>query len=292
MTVAKIQNNEFPGFYSAIAQINHPVWKADGVANLIRHYAEEVADAVGSFVVYNSVDKIYERVILIKQIYSHDSSCQLSVYRPGVKRNPATLLGRVSLKLRTKDHYGPELPDWRSNILPHTWVLNVNSYDRVLQGLGTQLIQAADELYSKSQGRMMLCSDHNPQPAPFYYKLEMRWAERPNRVYDRKLYEKACAHMENVWKHGAAEDVELEAFYKKVERAKTLPDVDYDEVIRLEIEAARREKREPNVTCLVPDQIEFYFPDTAIKMRQKVIQERPVLYTTQDTHDSCKNTKQ
>ncbi len=248
MTVAKIQNNEFPGFYSAVAQINHPVWAAQGVANLIRRYAEEDRNAVGSFVVFNETQKVYERIIVKSKTV--DDSCTLTAFRPNSHplQQEQTMLGQVYFNFK-EFSYGRELPNGDRKTCLRIFVRDLDSKARHLRGLGTQLIQAALEFYPASEGRMMLHSDHYPHPHPFYYELGMRWADRPYLMSDKTP--------------------------------------DYDAIILKEIEDARKEGRKASTTHMqnVPRALLLYFPDDAIKVWQEIINKRPVLYPRHVNHN-------
>ncbi len=240
-TVAKIQNNEFPGFYSEVAQIDHPLWKEPVVANLIRHYTEEDPNAVGSFLVFNEVQKIYERIVV--EARRDASRCWLIAYRPNSDRGQRQL-GDVDFSF-IEVEYGPELPDGKRRSCLRIYVRDLKSFNCHLRGLGTQLMQAALQYFPQCEGRMALQSAYSlhPNPHAFYYKLGMRWADRPNVMDDKTL--------------------------------------DYDARILKEIEDARKEGRKADTSKIgVPHELMLYFPDDAIKVWQEVIEKRPVLYPT------------
>jgi hypothetical protein len=138
------------------------------------------------------------------------------------------------------------------NVVPLAYIEKIDSYDSNLEGLGTLLMQWAMELESVCQARVEL--EANPTNFPFYYKLGMRWKDQPIRKFDKDT-------------------------------------PDYDAIVLKEIEAARREGRRADTTKLVPNSQRLYLPDAACKIWQEIIQKRPGLYTTQDTHDSCKPAK-
>jgi hypothetical protein len=102
MTVANPQNNEVPGFYSAIAGINHPIKNNGSLVQLMRHYAEEDASpsVVGGAVVFNSKKNCHERVS-VKGFFTLEGFC-FEVFYP----NSSELIGRISIVAK-KTTYGP-----------------------------------------------------------------------------------------------------------------------------------------------------------------------------------------
>ncbi len=284
--VAKIQNNEFPGFYSAIAQIDHPVWAAQGVANLIRHYADDDPLAVGSFVVFNSVEKVYEKLILRQRKFQGHSEKYpeyiLYAYRSGKSPEDnefyTDALGKVDVIFRDT-HYGPELPLWRPNPKFHAVVLRLDSFCHALEGMGTLLMQAAFELAVPCEWRLWLLS--GPDNHPFYVKWGMRWADRPNRIYDPEAYDRARNHLADARQGNSEPDPQMVELCERVEKLQTATTEDFDEIVLKEIENAKREGRKPDASKLVKEvHPGLYLPDDGAKVWKDVIAKRPVLYKT------------
>ncbi len=272
--ITSLQNNELPGFYSAVAAINHPIKNNAPLVQLMRHYAEEDQgpSVVGGAVVFNSRTNRYERVS-VKGFFTLDGFC-FEVFYP----NSSELLGRISIVVK-KRTYGPAGRNFTWNAADHICVVRIDSFKSHLRGVGTTLMQIAMEMSQRYGGKVAL--ESGPAAHPFYYKLGMLWADRPCREYDFKKFEKARSHVLKAWRERTKPDQTTKQFYDLVceaEKEIQKPGPDYDWIVLKEIESAKKEKRQAYTCKLAPLILRLYFPEKAIATWKPVVEQRPILY--------------